>query len=153
MFVYSVRASTLRFFAVVALTVAVLVGILVFGGGEEVSAASGTIDLSGVNTAEERVNFISQFGLTVVKTSEESCEFRMPESFDRVISGYNEIQRSQGLNIEKYKNKKVTRYTYSVSDYSEGAAVVNLIIYKGNVIACDVSSEAPGAFVHPLIKL
>ena len=153
MFVYSVRASTVRFFAVVALTLTVLAAVLAFGGASDVSAASGTIDFSGVNTAEERVDFISQFGLKAVESSEESEEFRMPESFDRVIAGYNEIQSMQGLNIEKYKNKKVTRYTYSVPDYSEGDAVVNLIIYKGTVIACDISSAEPGVFVHPLIKL
>ena len=153
MFVYSVRASTVRFFAVLALTLLVLVGILAFGGSADVSAASGAVDFSGISTREDRIGFISQFGLKADPESEECEEFRVPESFDRVIAGYNEIQRMQGLNIEKYKNKKVTRYTYTLSDYSEGNALVNLIVYKGTVIACDVSSAEPGVFVHPLVKL
>ena len=153
MFVYSVRASTVRFFAIVALTLTVLVGILAFGSSADVSAASGTVDFSGISTLEDRVGFISQFGLKADPSSEECEEFRVPENFDRVIAGYNEIQRKQGLNIEKYKNKKVTRYTYTVSDYSEGSAVVNLVVYKSTVIACDISSAEPGLFVHPLIKL
>ena len=153
MFVYSVRASTVRFFAVVALTLLVLVGILAFGGTADVSAASGAVDFSGISTVDDRIGFISQFGLKADPRSEESEEFRVPESFDRVIAGYNEIQRMQGLNIEKYKNKRVTRYTYALEGYSEGDALVNLIVYKGTVIACDISSAEPGVFVRPLVKL
>ena len=153
MFVYSIRASTIRFFGVVALTLALLVGILAFGRGGEISASSGAIDFSGISTIEDRVGFISQFGLSADASSEEKEEFRVPENFDRVIAGYNEIQRKQGLNIEKYKNKRVTRYTYTVTDYSGGDAVVNLIVYKSTVIACDISSAEPGVFVYPLVKL
>ena len=86
-----------------------------------------------------------------------ATEFRVPENFDRIIAGYNEIQKKQGLNIEKYKNKKVTRYTYEIEDYEyEGKkveAVVNLVIYKNTVVACDVSSASPDGFVLPLITL
>ena len=153
MFVYSVRASTVRFFAVVALTLAVLVGVLILGGANDVSAASGAVDFSGISTRDDRIAFISQFGITALPDSEECEEFRVPESFDRVISGYNEIQRAQGLNIEKYKNKRVTRYTYTLKGYSDGDALVNLIVYKSTVIACDISSAEPGVFVHPLIKI
>jgi hypothetical protein len=155
MFIYSMRASSVKFFSVIVLTLAVLTGLLVFGRGEEVTvyASSVEVDFSGIKTNEDRIRFISQFGVKVEGEPSESEEFRVPEDFDRVIAGYNEIQKKQGLNIEKYKNKKVTRYTYSVPDYSEGDAVVNLIIYKGTVIACDISSAEPGVFVHPLIKL
>lgn len=154
MFIYSVRASTIRFFSVIALTLAVLIGILAFGGGtDSVSAASGTISFSGVKTGEERVEFISQFGIKVDDEPVETEEFRVPENFDRVISGYNEIQKSQGLDLLKYKNKKVTRYTYQTEDYNGKPAFVNLIIYKGTVIACDVSSTDPNGFIEPLIKL
>ena len=153
MFVYSVRASTVRFFLVIALALAVLVGVLVIGASGEALASSGTIDFSGITTTKDRIAFVSQFGLSADPNTEEYEEFRVPADFDRVISGYNEIQRSQGLNIEKYKNKKVTRYTYSLKDYGEGPALVNLIVYKGCVIACDISSSTPGAFVRPLLKL
>ena len=77
----------------------------------------------------------------------------MPENFDRVISGYNEIQKSQGLDLERYKNKKVTRYTYEADDYNGKEAFVNIVVYKGTVIACDVSSTDPDGFIEPLVKL
>ena len=156
MFVYSVRASTIKFFSVVALTLLVLIGVLVLGGtGDTVYAVSGNIDFSGVKTNEDRIAFISQFGLKVKSEPVEEEEFRVPENFDRVISGYNEIQKKQGLDVTKYKNKKVTRYTYALEEYNgkNENVFVNLIIYKGTVIACDVSSTSPNGFIEPLIKL
>ena len=160
MFIYSVRASSVKFFSVIALTLAVLVGLLVFGknGEDAVFVSSGAdVNFSGIKTNEDRISFISQFGVKVEGEPSETEEFRVPEDFDRVIAGYNEIQKKQGLNIEKYKNKKVTRYTYAVYNYEiDGksvAATVNLVIYKSTVIACDISSASPDGFVLPLVKL
>ncbi len=156
MFIYSVRASTIKFFTVIALTVAVLVGLIVFGNsGNYVSAFSGNVDFSGVETNEKRVEFISRFGVKVNPEPVETETFSVPENFDRVISGYNEIQKSQGLDISKYKNKKVTRYTYEAENYNSSgkSAYVNLIIYRGTVVACDVSSTDPNGFLYPLVKL
>lgn len=155
MFVYSVRASTVRFFAVIALTLAVLVGVLAFGGGTAVAASSDSVDFSGIKTNEERVSFISGFGITVGAEPVETEEFRVPENFDRVLAEYNELQKRQGLDLSKYKNKKVTRYTYEAESYGErtGSVYVNLTVYKGTVIACDVSSTDPNGFIEPLVKL
>ena len=154
------RASSVKFFSVIVLTLAVLAGLLVFGRGEDVTvyASSVEVDFSGIKTNEDRIRFISQFGVKVDGEPVETVEFRVPEDFDRVIAGYNEIQKKQGLNIEKYKNKKVTRYTYTVKDYEMDGkkvedAVVNLIVYKGTVVACDISSSSPDGFVLPLIDL
>ena len=155
MFIYSVRASTIRFFSVIALTLVVLVGVLAFGGDDQASvfASSAKVDFSGIKTNEQRVAFISECGVKVKNQPVETVEFRVPENFDRVISGYNEIQKSQGLDLERYKNKKVTRYTYEADDYNGKEAFVNIVVYKGTVIACDVSSTDPEGFIEPLVKL
>ena len=156
MFVYSVRASSIKFFAVIVLTVAVLVGAITIGNSRAV-AASGSVGIkfSGIKTNEDRIEFISQFGAAVSGEPVETVKFSVPENFDKVIAGYNEIQKSQGLNLEKYKNKKVTRYTYRIEKWEdhEGPINVNLIVYRSTVIACDVSSMDPTGFVEPLIKL
>ena len=153
MFIYSVRASTIRFFSVIGLTIAVMIGILVFNGSaDSITTASASVNLSEVKTNEDRVAFIARFGIIVQPVPKESEEIRIPESFDKLLSEYNEIQKSQGLDLSKYKNKKVTRYTYETENYNGGSAYVNLVIYKGTVIACDVSSSAESGFVDPLIK-
>lgn len=156
MFVYSVRASTVRFFAVIILTLAFLVGIVAFGGisGNAVSAMTNTVNFEGRKTNDDRVEFIKEFGVDVKEAPIETVDFTLPENFDRIIAGYNEIQKMQGLDLSKYKNKKVTRYTYLAENYDgyDGDVYVNLILYKNTVIACDISSADPSGFISPLIR-
>ena len=156
MFIYSFRASTLKFFGVIALTLVILITAIAVGqSGVLAASADAKINFGGIETNDERIAFISQFGIDVSGESKESVSFTVPENFDTVIAGYNELQRSQGLDISKYRNKKVTRYTYEIDGYGDydGVVYVNLIMYKNTVIACDVSSADPTGFVEPLVKL
>ena len=156
MFIYSFRASTLKFFGVIALTLAILVTAIAVGqSGVLAASADVKINFSGIETNDDRISFINQFGVEVSGEAKESVSFTVPENFDTVIAGYNELQRSQGLDITKYKNKKVTRYTYETENYKDydGSVYVNLIIYKNTVVACDVSSADPTGFVDPLVRL
>ncbi len=156
MFIYSVRAQTLRLGVILAVF-ALLVGVVVLTGeGSTVlaSASVGEIDYSGIKTAEDRLSFINRFGIEVAEGSEQSGEFSMPSDFDRVILGYNELQKRQGLDLLKYKNKRVTRYTYLVTNYdSEGEVYANLFVYRGKIVACDICSADPKGFVLPLTQV
>ena len=156
MFIYTLRASTIRYFAVITLSIVLLIAIMLLGTGTNpyLPAAAEEIKFSGIKTNEQRVAFIEQFGIDVKESPVESVEFSVPENFDRIILGYNEIQKSQGLDITRYKNKAVTRYTYEVKGYEgyDGTVYVNLIIYRNTVVACDVSSAEKDGFVKPLIK-
>ena len=153
MFIYSVRASTVKFLGFVLLTLSVLVGILIFGGGETALASANVseVDYSGIKTREDRISFIERFGVRVDAESEEENSFAMPDNFDRVILGYNELQKKQGLNLSKYAKKRVSRYSYKVTNYAEeGEVYVNLFVYRSKIVACDISSASPEGFVTPL---
>ena len=153
MFIFSIRASTVRFFAVLLLTFAVLLGIILSGNTVFASADTfSEVDFSGIKSEDDRVAFIEQFGLRVKGASTDSQSFVMPDNFDRVMQGYNEIQKSQGLDISKYARKKVTRYTYEIENYDgyDGSTFVNLLVYRNRVIACDISSGDPEGFVEAL---
>ena len=152
MFVYSVRASSVRFLMIILLTLSVFVGVLVLGD-TALAASASEIDLTGIKTDEDRITFIEGFGYKV-DGSQEEVSFVLPDNFDRVMLGYNEIQRDQGLDLAKYAGKKITRYTYTIRDYADhnGTVYANLFIYRGRVIGCDISSADPEGFVSPLIK-
>ena len=153
MFIYSIRGSTVKLFGVMALALVLLFGIALSGGVSSVSASSTAteIDFSGIKTNEDRVKFIENFGIKVDETPIEEEAFRMPENFDRVILGYNELQKKQGLDLSKYQKKKVTRYTYKVTNYdSDGEVYANLFVYRGKIVACDLCSANPDGFVIPL---
>ncbi|MBR5140045.1 MAG: DUF4830 domain-containing protein [Clostridia bacterium] len=155
MFIYSVRSSTIKLFALIALVVALLVGLLLFDGSTAVTASTLDVKLDGIRTNEDRLEFINGLGVEVAGEAKESEKFAVPERFDKALARYNEIQKEQGFDLTKYKNKKVTRYTYSASGYEgyEGEVNVNLIIYRNTVIGCDISSVDPSGFVKPLIKI
>ena len=159
MFIYSIKAGTLKFFGAVLLSVALFLTILVLAepggvaaGAEEYTEA---VTYSGIKTDADRVAFLASFGW---KTTSEApvgeVSFTMPEEFDRVLCGYNEIQKGQGLDLARYKNKKVTRYTYEISNYEgyEGKVYANLIMYKNKIVAADITSADPYGFVHGLKK-
>jgi len=152
MFIYSIRASTIKFFGFIAVTLAVLVGIVIMGGGSAVAASgSAEVNFGGIKSNEDRVAFIEQFGIKVDPEATEEVPFAMPDNFDRVILGYNELQKKQGLDLSKYAKKKVTRYTYKVTNYdSEGDVYANLFVYRSKIVACDICSADPEGFVLPL---
>ncbi len=154
MFVCSVRASTLKFFGFVILTLALLVGAVIYSGGGSVFAVSGATEINyeGIKTNEDRVKFIENFGVAVKDTPTEEQTFSMPDNFDRVIAGYNEVQKKQGLSLDKYAGKRVTRYTYEVTNYNatDGVVYVNLFVWRQRIIACDICSASPDAFLEPL---
>ena len=110
MFICSVRASTIKFFSAVALSLVVLITLLslvepaaVATGGELYTE---NVVYSGIKTNEDRVSFLSGLGWTVKAQPIYEKTFVMPESFDRVMQGYNEIQRSQGLDLSKYRKRR-----------------------------------------------
>jgi len=156
MFIYSVRASTVKFFGFIALTLVLLVGAVAAFDGGSVYASTGAdgVSYEGMNTDEARLEFIRRFGIKVDESSLESEMFTMPDNFDRVILGYNELQKRQGLDLSKYAKKRVTRYTYRVTNYNaDGEVYANLFVYRSKIVACDLSSADPEGFVIPLTEV
>lgn len=151
MFIYSIRASTLRLFGIILLGLVLTFGVILSIGGERTVAvgSNAEIDYSGIKTREDRIAFMEKYGVRVDEASESEEKFRMPADFDRVILGYNELQKRQGLDLSKYKGKRVTRYTYRLSD---GDGYANLFVYRGKIVACDISSASPDGYVLPLTQ-
>ena len=161
MFVYSLKASTLKFFAVVCVALTALVMMITFipsyDGGEFKYITTGNdtdINYSKIKTNEDRIAFLQQFGWRVDERPIEETEVTIPENFDKVFTGYNEIQKRQGLDLSKYKGKKVMRYTYEVTNYENGNGKVyaNVIVYRNKVIGGDICSANVGGFVHGFSK-
>ena len=156
MFIYTIRASTLKFFGCIILCIAVLVLLLTLGSQETVyaSADGREINYGGMKTNEDRVAFIEGFGIKVNPDPVAEESFTMPEDFDRVILGYNQIQKTQGLDLTKYKNKNVMRYTYELTNYDDydGTVYATIIVYRERVIGGDVCSSDVTGFIHGFEK-
>lgn len=151
MFVYSIRSATIKFICAIVLSVAVLITLvaLIPTYADDAEPTS-SISYSKIYENSDRINFISQFGWEVKEPPVEEVEVTVPESFDKVYLGYNEMQKEQGLNLSKYKGKTVTRYTYEVTNYPDydGTVYISLLVYKDKVIGGDVCSADVNGFVH-----
>lgn len=158
MFIYSLRASTLKFFAVVCVALVGLITLIAFipayGQDSEAVSTDVDIDYDGIKTNEDRVEFLGQFGWEVNPNVKESVEVTIPSEFDKIFTGYNEIQKRQGLDLSDYKKKKVMRYTYEVTNYegAEGTVYANILVYRHRVIGGDICSADVTGFIHGFEK-
>ena len=173
MFIYSFKASSIKFFGILCVALAALITLIAFvpayagdnaakpqNGGVAVGAPDGesgttvSIRYDKVKTADDAAGFLSQFGWVVDAGSAETKEVTIPAQFDKVFAGYNELQKSQGLDLSKYKKKDVTRYTFAVTNYNgyEGAVYANVLTYRGRVIGGDICSADVSGFIHGFEK-
>ena len=172
MFIYSFKASSIKFFGILCVAMAALITLIAFvpayageqsggsgNGGLAVDAPQSnggettvSIRYDKVKSADDAATFLSQFGWVVDAGSAETQEVTIPAQFDKVFAGYNELQRSQGLDLSKYKKKTVTRYTFAVTNYDgyEGTVYANLFVHKSRVIGADICSADVGGFLHGL---
>ncbi len=158
MFVYSLRASTLKFFGVTTVALVALVALLIFIPAAEPAMSDGVLDVvenvrfDKIKTAEDRIAFLRQFGWEVDQTPVEEVEVTIPAEFDKVYKTYNELQRKQGFDLTKYLKKDVMRYTYRITNYPDydGEVYVNILVYKKKVIGGDVCSADVNGFIHGL---
>lgn len=168
MFVCTVKASSIKFFTAILFSAAVLVGIVallpVIDPSGEVAVAA--VEYKGVDTVEEQLSFLRELGHEPDPNPVYAGEVVIPEVFDSVYETYNQLQKAQGLNLEKYKGKTVRRYTYALTPASDGATgesaadgaqsdgpvgevrYATLLIYKNRVIGGDITTTGPNGKVE-----
>ena len=165
MFIYSLKASTLKFIAVVVVSIGLLITLIsiIPNGGDTVYAASGAnklnkndtkINYKNIKTNDDRISFLKQFGWSVNPEPLEAANVIIPKDFDAVYKKYNDVQKTQSLNLEKYRNKAVKRYTYQVMGYPgyAGTVYANLLVYGDKVIGGDICSAELNGFMHGFDK-
>lgn len=159
MFVRSIKMSTVRLVSIAALAIVATLALIIFIPSYSSSEAAvlnagetREIRFDKIKTDEDRVNFLSQFGYTVDASPIETVEVTIPKEFDKVFAAYNELQKAEGLDLGRYKGKKVMRYTYKVTNYPgyDGDVYASLLIYKSKVVGGDVCSADPSGFAHGL---
>ncbi len=161
MFVFSLSGKKIKLAGVAFLAcMAVALSVFILPDYDNVGTAyvsavtNEKISFGGIKSEDDRLEFIAAFGISVTGDPVEVVETKIPKEFDAVYNEYNGIQMAQGLDLAKYKGKRVKRYTYEVSNYpkdSQGMpsqVFLNLVIYKNKVIAGDLSSPDGEGFVR-----
>lgn len=155
MFIYSMRASTIKLIGVICVALTVLITLIAFVPTYTISSqASADADVhysyDKIKSTDDVISFLAQFGWEVNATPVEVKTVTVPAEFDKVFAAYNELQKEQGLNLSKYKGKDVTRYTFAITNYPdyEGTVYANVLVYRNRVVAGDVCSADVSGFVH-----
>ncbi len=179
MFIYSMRASTIKFFGIVCVALAALVALIAFvpayasgntdtnnfqsgiqaGADGDETAKVVSIKYEKVKSTDDAAGFLGQFGWVVDAGSAESVTVTIPEEFDKVFAGYNEMQKAQGLDLSKYKKKELTRYTFKVTNYGNRdgkpytlPVYANVLVYRNRVVGGDICSADVKGFIHGFEK-
>ena len=114
MFIYSLKASTVKFFGIVGISLLTLAALIIFipsvkvDTTQEIAAMNENISFNNVKNAKDAQKFLSQYGWTVKEATSTECEVTIPKEFDKIMSQYNELQKQQGLDLSKYAKKTAT---------------------------------------------
>ena len=155
MFICTVRANTLKFFTVIAVSIAALCAIILMVpeytpvSTKAIMAEAEKYSYDKIKTVDDVVSFLAQFGWEVEKTPVEEVKIKIPAEFDKVMNSYNELQRKQGLDLSKYRDREVTRYTFKGTNYPDynGSVMANVIVYKKKVIGGYLCSTDVTGFI------
>ena len=65
-----------------------------------------------------------------MKLRSAKLRWRIPDEFDETYEEYNDLQKTQGLDLEKYKGRNATLYVYSVRNDPSGeeGVTANLVL-------------------------
>ena len=132
---------------VLLLACAVILAIVLIGRW----VRAGNTDIIPAGTNEERISFLSSQGWEVESVPISEQTIRLPETFPDVLLDYNEMQKQQGFDLEKYAGKEIRMFSYAVKDpSSDRETQCSLYVYKDRVIGGDVHSTAFDGYMVPL---
>ena len=160
MFICTVRAQTLKFFGIIALSLAVLCAVIlsvpvyVPASTKAVAEKTQKIRYDKIKSKDDALAFLAQFGWEADAEPLEETKIKIPAQFDKVMKSYNELQRAQGLDLAKYKGKEVTRWTFRITNYPNyrGTVTANVIVWRNRVIGGDICSADVTGFIHGFEK-
>ena len=101
----------------------------------------------------ERVAYLQELGWEVVEEPVTTLQFLLPPQLKGDYVAYNDLQKSQGFDLEVCCGKQVTRYTYTVSNYPQrpDGVQLNLYVCEELPVAGDVVCTGADGFQDTLV--
>ncbi len=97
---------------------------------------------------KEYFNIVKNMGYTdVEQTPSEVIDITIPEKFGRVYENYNNLLKTEGFDLEKYRGKTCKRYTYQIPSLNARA---NIFVYDDIVIGGDISGITIDGIMIPI---
>ena len=110
--------------------------------------SAGSSAAAPLTTNEARVEYLRSFGWEVSPEPLETLQFLLPETLSEPYLSYNQLQKSQGFDLNTCCGKQVARYTYAVTNYPGHPADVqaNLYICEELPVAGDIFCAGADGF-------
>ena len=152
MFIVTARLPKKRLLTVGTILLCLCAVLLGWRSAPDSAAASAPAELRGVRDNEDRIHFLQSLGWEVSDQPVLEEELLIPEEFDHSYTDYLALQTGQGFDLTQYCGKRVTRYTYEITNYPTGqeGVQVSILIYKNRVIGGEVVSPTADGFLHGL---
>ncbi len=107
------------------------------------------------STNQMIVDYIESIGWQVDPSPIEISHLTIPNEFDIVYETYNAIQIKAGFDLNEFKGKSVSRYSYKVQNHTksnEEEVIASVFVYENRIIAGDISSAAINGFMHGITE-
>lgn len=140
----------IKIFLFLTLIVAVIAAIAFWSKAKSETEAD---EILAMSSNAQRVEFLNKQGWIVKPDPLSKEEITVPSDFEGAYAEYAEFQKSQGFDLEKYKGKPATLFTYQVLNYPDHPenVVATLVVSSDKLIGGDISMAGEGGFTVPLI--
>ncbi len=105
-----------------------------------------------LNNPTLRIKYLEEQGYRIdTNFSEEIKVMTLPTEFSDVYKNYNQLQKQNGFDLEKYKGFEVTRYTLKVFDENNrNDLYCHIYLHNGYLIGGDVATTAIDGYMKGL---
>lgn len=144
MMVMTAKVDIKKLLLILGVIAAAIIGIIaIFGGGSTETAAP-------VSDNDSRVKFLTDLGWQISASPTQSGQVKIPTEPTEVYSRYNDLQKSQGYDLNQYAGKTVMRYVYKVNNYPDATDPVyaTVLVYKNKIIGGDITNTSPNGKIQ-----
>ena len=154
MFVVTLSKTSLKKLGAGAACCALVVFSAMLGRFISTRTVAVAAPVNRIESAQDIQTWFTGYGLEVDGASITADKVKIPRKWDDSFSAFNGVVQQSGMDLARYKGKKVMRYTYKITNYEGYSEPVyaNLLVYKNKVVGGDVCSADPNGFAHGLSK-
>ena len=151
----TLRLKPKTLFGLILVLTGVIVIVITFTSNH-IKSSERVMSSVTLETNDQREKYLTSLGWEF-KTNCDEKQVQIPSEFNDVYTRYNEIQKSQGFDLEPYKGQEVTVYTYNITNYAgyenRDCIYANLIVCNNMLIGGDVcSTSVSDGFMQALKK-
>lgn len=145
MFIWTAKLKKGRILLVAALVILLAVLLFVLAGFLHKSTEDG---IGRLDTEESRVSYLTSLGWQVNPEPVATLQLQLPDPLAEPFVSYNVLQKKQGFDLTESAGCRVTRYTYTVTNYPghPDGVQANLYLCEGLPVAGDIMVTGANGF-------